>query len=99
MRIHHILPGFFILPTFQGHRGQTLKFLRSAPTLLNYWADLNQVFIMDTSKDISHITPVSDLTYFSMSQRSNFEFFMICSNALSKFTNHPMRMCGFWGFC
>jgi hypothetical protein len=37
-----------------------------------------------SNKDTSHITPVFDLTYmYSMSQRSNFEFFMICSNTLT----------------
>jgi hypothetical protein len=123
IRIQHILPGFFIWPTFQGHRGQTLKFLRSAPTLnyqadlhqifnmdasnkdiyiayypgfwfhllfkvtevklwnfydllqhLNYPADLHQIFIDTSNKDTSHITPVFVLMYFSMSQRSNFDF-------------------------
>jgi hypothetical protein len=38
---------------------------------------------LSSNKDISHITPVFDLTYFSMSQRSNFEFFMICINTLT----------------
>jgi hypothetical protein len=73
IRVHYILPGFFIWPTFQGHGGQTLKFLRSAPTDR---ADLHQIFIMDTSnKDISHVAGVFDLTYFSMSQRKNWNFY------------------------
>jgi hypothetical protein len=28
IRLHHILPGFWILPTFQGHIGQSSKLHR-----------------------------------------------------------------------
>jgi hypothetical protein len=102
IRIHHILPvpRFFICPTFQGHRGQTMKFYDLLQHL-NYQADLHQIFIMDTSnKDISHITQVFYFTYFSRSQRTTFENFTICSNTLTigriftKFLSwiHPIRI-------
>jgi hypothetical protein len=36
IRIHHILPGFLILPTFQCHRGKTLKSLRYINVFAHY---------------------------------------------------------------
>jgi hypothetical protein len=71
-RIHYILPGFLMLPTFQGHRSQTL--IISMMCSNSYWADLHQFFIMGIFNQVpSRITMVFDLTYFSRSQRSNFE--------------------------
>jgi hypothetical protein len=54
---------------------------------LNYQVDLHKIFIMYTSNliRIHHIliTWVFDLTYFSRSQRANFEMFIIFSNTLT----------------
>jgi hypothetical protein len=77
-------------PSFQGHWGLNFNNFYDVPKLLNYWTDLHEIFIMDTSnKDTSHITQVFDLTYPWRSQRSNFEIFTICSNTFNPSTAGP----------
>jgi hypothetical protein len=77
IRIHHILPRFLIWPTFQCSRGQTL-FFYDLPQHLNYgWIFTKYLFLVTSNKDTSYVAQVFDLTSFSMSQRKNFEIFMI----------------------
>jgi hypothetical protein len=79
IRLHHLLPGFWIWPTFLGHRGQSWPggHLGKATKCSYSWTkclDHLQILIIGTSnKDTWHNTWVFDLTYFSRSQRSKFE--------------------------